>query len=440
MLHSCCLSRRSSVKSKGSLQSNVSPKSDVFCSTVYICPSVTTSAQASMDSFNHQQYVQCRTLLQASFHWLCGTEEPRPIKSNAASDTTTCSPADSARSVIRGFRVIEALCLPVFLGYRFLMHQVIWNFHRTWPQVISAVPAHLASQFDKNEILNQLCYLQEVRRWLDWVYFSPLARSERRWWTILTCAFVHFRTGDVAAILNTLWALEGPCSQIPGLNGLHVLNIAVLSAIAQAVAAWAVLVKLQGIETTMAGSVGIGAAFITLTLVASPRKSIRNIDPKLPIAASNVPVWMFALWMTGPEVGTIAQGLLPQWILPHNLRKPVQVLGQSVAYIAGALVGILYYYLVLRTVQQSPAEADVEDGTIDNAKEIHVYADTVPIASQDDDTTKNPLTASPSLAKELGTPPPTKQSSTLNKVSTWISANISQDALKALGIVLWLCI
>lgn len=184
---------------------------------------------------------------------------------------------------------------------------------------------------------------QGVQDWLRKVALQPV---DSRWWTYISANFVHLEGSHIGSNMALLAACAEVCSKLPNMTPLHVFVVTIGSGVAGSLAMkyWWFYNNITTARCEI-GASPIVSGFVCLTAVAAP---MEYISLSLGLFELRARYWFFATTtMIIDVLGSFG------WEGEYSQR-----LGQAgiayegtahAAHLGGALFGVAYYYLVLRT-------------------------------------------------------------------------------------------
>ncbi|GAB7357011.1 hypothetical protein MBLNU459_g7839t1 [Dothideomycetes sp. NU459] len=172
---------------------------------------------------------------------------------------------------------------------------------------------------------------------------SVAAWDSGRWWTVVTSAFAHHDLAHFAFNMFTLHTMCQIASIVPGLNGLHILTIALGSALAGS-GGWLLQQKAKIAEAgkfqnwrngaaapMYASALGASGVVMGVSAVAS------CLLPRMPIQLMFIPIGI-PLWVV-----TVGYGLVDSFYLDSPTSRTAHA-----GHLGGLAFGTVYYLARLR--------------------------------------------------------------------------------------------
>lgn len=258
---------------------------------------------------------------------------------------------DSAK---RALTCLALLNLPAhaYIQYRHIQaartaskEVLIW----TTTKFLGKIAAFMGLQSKVTETLKEELFHNELNKVMPYLAWSPSPGTSRPW-TVVTHAFVHITTGHLLSNMFTLWHLTPTCSDIPGMNALHIIATAVGTSIsgcaAVALETYCSPSLFSHSATTFAmGASAINSGLTVLAALALPgEKSGVRLGQAVDLKFAN---WLLAVMAITSDVGSLA---VKHFTEQGRRQKPVPWIPQigHSAHLGGATFAAVYYWLVLR--------------------------------------------------------------------------------------------
>ncbi|KAF2169810.1 hypothetical protein M409DRAFT_20224 [Zasmidium cellare ATCC 36951] len=273
------------------------------------------------------------------------------------------------------FKAIALLNLPAFINYTLIKSRATLKAiqsYETWSKssLLGRWTSPTLERWNwKQRIITTRSKSLGAEETLLWTKRLGLS-STSPLWTWLTSGFLHERPDHLLGNMLALLAYSPLCARIPGMSALHVgaitLGASILASAAQLLE-WRLrshpLGGAFGDRRTAMGASGIVSAFAALAAVAAP-----NARLGIPVVDFSAPVWV----LSGMQVLGDVMGLL-------RLDEVFKASGSTsrswsqqrprvgyAAHLGGAVFGVVYYFAVLRNLQERSEDdgVELENGTV----------------------------------------------------------------------------
>ena len=256
---------------------------------------------------------------------------------------------------------------------------LIWTTTKFWGKVV----AFLGLQSKVTEMTTETLFHKDLKKVMPYLAWSPTPGTSRPW-IIVTYAFVHITTGHLLSNMFTLCCLTPTCSDIPGMNALHIIATVVGTSISGC-AAIALETYLSPSLFSHRATYSIGASAINsgltvLAAIALPgEKSGVCLGQAVDLKFAN---WLLAAMAITSDVGSLAVKHFTEQCQRRKAVLWIPQIGHS-AHLGGAAFAAVYYCLSLRRYRIR----DDEMGAIDDAAPEMVKSkeEELPVQGREDD-------------------------------------------------------
>ena len=259
---------------------------------------------------------------------------------------------DNIASSKTAFLILGLLNLPVPAAYHFIKHRATRQAIAEWPETFNA--RWIASFWpDKKPSLLADHISSRVRDALQdftpMLVLSPLTLRKKRWWTLVTANFTHFKFTHLLGNMLALNAIGPACAEVPGMTPLHVFGIALTASLATGFQALYRLSDAPGWK--MCGFSAVACAFTSVAALGAPMAQ-PDVFGKYPVKAQSV--WTVAGMQILSDVVSAVRAQSRSGGSGAGKSEVVDYVGHLVGYACGAA----YYALFLW--YQSPVDDDGE--------------------------------------------------------------------------------